>query len=412
MIHVSLDSRGRLTSLEAIPPERVESTASPQNFDWKTLFDAAGFDFAQFQAAQPTWNSLAASDTRAAWTGKWPGTNRDLRIEAAAFQGKPVYFALIGPWTHPQRMQPEEPSAGKKFGNVLGLILLISLIVFSSLLARRNYRQGRGDRDGAAHLAKVVFILLIGLWALRTHHVADFGELETLILTTSTALFLSGITFVLYLAAEPYVRKFWPHSIISWSRLLAGRVRDPLVGRDVLFGVVLGVVWVSIFKIDSLILARMGAAPNLYSTDFLDGTRRALGAWLYQVPSSILGTLEFFFLALGLKVLLRRDWIAAIAFVALFSALQSAGSKYPWVDVPVTIVVYSIAVLIIYRFGLISVACAVFTVDLLANVPFTADLSAWYMSTSIFALLSVIGLAIWGFHTSLAGEPLWKPDVS
>ena len=411
MIRVSLDPRGRLTFLEAIPPERFESTASSSNFDWKTLFDAAGFDMTQLQSAQPQWNSLASADVRAAWTGKWPGTNRDLRIEAAAFQGKPVYFALIGPWTHPQRMNPEESSLGKKFANVLGLTLLIALMVFSALLARRNHRQGRGDHEGAARLAKLVFILLLGLWMLRAHHVMDFGEVGTLILTTSTALFLSAMTFVLYLAAEPYVRKFWPHSIISWSRLLTGRIRDPLVGRDVMFGVVLGVIWIAIFKIAGLIAMRMGASPDLYSTDFLEGTRRVFGAWLYQVPASILATLEFFFLALGLKVLLRRDWLAAIAFVAIFSALRASGAAYLWVQVPLVIVVYSIAVLIIYRFGLISLACAVFTVDLLGNVPFTADLSAWYMGTSIFALLSVVALAAWGFHTSLAGGPLWNPDA-
>ena len=32
-----------------------------------------------------------------------------------------------------------------------------------------------------------------------------------------------------YLALEPYVRRLWPQALISWSRVLAGRVRDPLV---------------------------------------------------------------------------------------------------------------------------------------------------------------------------------------
>jgi hypothetical protein len=35
----------------------------------------------------------------------------------------------------------------------------------------------------------------------------------------------------------------------------------------------------------------------------------------------------------------------------------------------------------------------IFTVDMLANVPFSADFSAWYMPTSILALLSVVALA-------------------
>ena len=411
MIHLQLDPHGRLTSLEAIPPEHTDAKTASGTFEWKVLFDAAGLDLAQFQPAQPVWNSLAAYDARAAWTGKWPGTTRDVHVEAAVFQGKPVFFSLTGAWTQPQRMKPPDQTAGKKIGQVVGVILLISVIVSSVLLARRNYRQGRGDREGAIRLATVVFVLLMGLWLLRSHLVPGIGTFGLLILTVSTALFISGLTFVLYLAVEPYVRRFWPHSIISWSRLLSGRVRDPLVGRDALLGVVLGVVWIALFKIGHLITMRMGSAPELFSTDFLEGARRALGAWLYQVPSAIVATLQFFFLALGLKIVLRRDWLAAPAFVALFTALKTLGADYPRVDIPLTILIYSIAVLIMYRFGLVSLACAAFTVDLLANVPFTTDVSIWYMSTSIFALLSVFALAIWGFYTSLGGEPLWKPDV-
>jgi hypothetical protein len=53
----------------------------------------------------------------------------------------------------------------------------------------------------------------------------------------------------------------------------------------------------------------------------------------------------------------------------------------------------------------------VFTINLLANVPFSADFSAWYMPTSILALLSVVALAGWGFYHSLGGEPIWRPEI-
>ena len=48
---------------------------------------------------------------------------------------------------------------------------------------------------------------------------------------------------------------------------------------------------------------------------------------------------------------------------------------------------------------------------MLANVPFTTDFSAWYMPTSILALLSVVALAGWGFYHSLGGEPIWRPEI-
>ena len=66
---------------------------------------------------------------------------------------------------------------------------------------------------------------------------------------------------MLYLALEPWVRRRWPHAIISWSRLLSGQLRDPLVGRDILFGVMLGVVWILLFEIRFIPMMHMGAAP-------------------------------------------------------------------------------------------------------------------------------------------------------
>jgi hypothetical protein len=219
------------------------------------------------------------------------------------------------------------------------------------------------------------------------------------------------MTWMLYLALEPWVRRRWPQTIISWSRVLSGQFRDPLAGRDILFGVMLGVVWILIFQFRYVLMMRMGAAPALPQAEYLAGGREALGAWLMQVPASIFGTLQFFFLLLGLKVLLRKDWLAAIAFVAIFALPRGFTSSYLPVELPAWILIYAIAVLIVYRFGLIPLACAIFTVNMLANVPFTADFSAWYAATSVLALLSILALAAWGFYHSLGGEPLWRPEI-
>jgi predicted Ser/Thr protein kinase len=410
MVRLQLDQEGRLVAFEAIPPEKADAPApTPQAFDWKVLFAAAGLDISQYQSTQPLWNSLASPDTRAAWTGRWPGTDRALRVEAASFQGKPVYFYLIGEWTKPPRM-PQEDS-GKRAGQMILLGLLIMMLAGAVFLARRNYRQGRGDRDGAFRLAILVFAVLMVLWMLRSHLVAGLATLGLMILAISTALFLSGLIFVLYLALEPYVRRYWPHALISWSRLLSGRLRDPLVGRDILFGVLLGVIWISVFKASYFATMRMGAVPPLFSTDYLVSTRQALGMWLSQVPNAILGTLQFFFLLMGLKIVFKRDWICVVVFVAIFTVAKTVGAQYPVVEGVTSFVVYAIAALIVYRFGLVPLACAIFTVDLLVNVPFTADFSTWYLGSTMFALLSVVALAVWGFYTSLGGEPLWKVDV-
>jgi predicted Ser/Thr protein kinase len=418
MINLELDPQGRLTYFQAIPAQKLEprkddGAASPASvpFDWNRLFEAAGLDASKFQPAASTWNSLAAADARAAWTGVWPGSTRTLRVEAASFQGKPVFFSLIGDWTKPDRMNgTEKKSFGDKAGRIIGLILLVSALVGSMLLARRNYRHGRGDREGSLRLAVVMFALEMGLFLCRGHFPAVGETIGLSIIAISTALFISGASWMLYMAVEPWVRRNWPKTVISWSRLLAGGVRDALVGRDILFGVILGVVWILVFQIRYLFMIRMGASPALFSTDALMGGRQALGVWLQQWPASIQTTLVFFLILLGLKALLRKEWIAAIVFVAIFAVPRGLSNTYMKVELPAQILVYAIAVLIVLRFGLVPLACAIFTIDMMANVPFSADLSAWYMPTSILALLSVVVLAGWGFYHSLGGEPLWRGE--
>jgi len=417
MINLKLDPQGRLTYFEAIPPQKLDTKGPPvasaagvaPPFDWNVLFSAAALDRSKFQPAQPAWNSLAAADTRVAWTGVWPGTMRPLRVEAASFQGKPVFFSLIGAWTKPERMvNTEKKSLGEKAQRIIQLILIVSSLTGAVVLARRNYRRGRGDRQGALRLAIVMFLLEMALFLCLSHFPTIGDTIGLSIIAISTGLFLSAVMWTLYMAVEPWVRRHWPKTLISWSRLLAGNWRDPVVGRDILLGVALGVVWILVFQFRYIPEMHMGAAPGIGSTDALMGGRVALGAWLRQWPQSIQTTLIFFLVLLGLKVLLRKEWIAGLVFVAIFAVPRGLTSSYMAIELPTQIIVYAIALLIVIRFGLVPLACAIFTIDMTANIPFSSDFSTWYMPTSIMALLSVLALTAWGFYHSLGGRPLWK----
>jgi hypothetical protein len=115
MTLLRLNPRGNLTQLIAVPPqvEKPAGAASPP--DWAPLFSAAGLDPSKWPPAQPIWTPPVYSDARAAWTGSLAERpNIAMRIEAAAYRGKPVYFELIGPWTRPERMQPYQPTAGER----------------------------------------------------------------------------------------------------------------------------------------------------------------------------------------------------------------------------------------------------------------------------------------------------------
>ncbi len=411
MMTVWLDPQGHLVGFHAIPPELDTSSAPAKPVDWSPLFELAGLDPSKLQPAQPQWTSLASSDTRAAWTGTWPGSNRPLRVEAAAWHGKPVYFNTIGEWTHPYRMRPYQYAPGDKARQIIYISIFLALIAAAVLLARLNYRRGKGDSVGAFRIAKVIFVLQMLIWLSYEHFVPEVGTIGMLMMAVSSSLFMAALVWTLYVALEPYVRKFWPQTIISWSRILSGKIRDSLVARDVLFGVLLGLTWIVIFEGANLILLRLGEPYSLPSTDYLMGGRTALGATLFQIPGAIEFTLIFFAMLLILRIVLRNQWAAAAIFVAIWVGAKAIGSHHPAIDITSVILVYAIAALAIVRFGFVTLAVAVFVADTLGNVPLTADLSRWYSTATLLVPAIILGLTIWAFYAVLGGQKLIKGDL-
>ena len=411
MINVGLDATGRLVYFQELPPELEENPPAAKPVDWAPMFAAAGLDVSQLQSATPQWNSLVNSDTRAAWTGKWPESGRPLRVEAAAWRGKPVFFRMIGPWTRPERMRPFQQTTGRKIGQIVQVTLFLLVLFGAALLARRQYKRGKGDVQGASRLATFVFVVQMALWTAYCHFVPDIEGLGLFFTAMGTSLFAAALSWILYMALEPFVRRLWPQTIISWSRLVSGRVRDPLVGRDVLYGVMLGLTWVLILEIRFAVsVSRFATAPQLLWTDYLLGVRSTVGAWMMQLPNGIQGTLFFFIILVALRYLLRNQWVAAAGFVAIFTTLSLLNETHPGVAAVSGILVYGIAAFALVRFGLITLAVAVFVADTLLNVHITFDFSRWYAANAMSVPVVVLAIAAWGFWAALAGQKLIQGD--
>jgi hypothetical protein len=62
------------------------------------------------------------------------------------------------------------------------------------------------------------------------------------------------------------------------------------------------------------------------------------------------------------------------------------------------------------RYGLVTLTVALYTADLVLNIPVTWNASVWYFPNSTLALATIAALAIWGFYTALAGEVPWKTE--
>jgi serine/threonine protein kinase len=424
MITMWLDADGRLQWLQALPPQLEPSESAAQQpahgADWSALFAAAEIDPTQLHSVAPTWNSLAAADERKAWDGVWPGSGRPVHVEAAAWHGKPVYFNLVGPWTKPERMPNRRvQSANVKIeddrkGRIEGisfLTLVIILVLGGIWFAVRNIIRGRGDRKGAWRLAWVVFGIEVATFLFRAHFVPTTETLLPVVMAVSTALFAAGIMWVLYMALEPYVRRAWPQTIISWTRLVDGRVRDPLVGRDLVFGVLIGMSWILVYELGTWFEIHTGAPFTIPVSEFLLGTREALAMCFSIAVNSIMGTLMFFLTLVLLRVLVRNRWLAAVLFVLIYSLPKIVTSDHVFAATLVWVPIEAIAAIAVVRFGLIALGVACFMANLLLNVPYTLDFSNWYAAHCVFIVLLFVALGVWGFYLSLAGKQLWKDEL-
>jgi serine/threonine-protein kinase len=412
MTYAVLAPSGRLEYFEAVPPQVDSAKGAAPAADWPALFKAAGLDMAQFKPTEPEWMPPQGSDTRAAWTGAAPGrAGVPLRVEAAAYRGKPVNFQLVWPWTRPERMQPYPVTVQQRVGITVLLALFLAVLIGGVLLARRNLRLGRGDRRGAFRLAVFVLVLLMLAWGITAHHLPTPYEFGQFVQGTSFALFLAASVWLLYIGLEPYVRRRWPNSIISWSRVLAGQFRDPLVGRDVLIGVALGVGMCLIELLENFAEGWFGRFPpeplTLYLSPLL-GAREMIGQLFRLVSSELFAALAFFFLLFLLRLLLRKDWLAAAVFVLVFVAILALPGSYPLVDAVFMVLTFGSVIFTLMRFGLFPLVAFLIASDALFDFPHTTHLSAWYAGSTYLSVLLVLALAVYSFRVSLAGRPIFS----
>jgi hypothetical protein len=142
-ILITLDTEGHLVSMRAVPPQ-VQSSGMPVPApEWTAFFDEAGLDLSQWTPSGTHWGPLTYADTRNAWQGTLPNQpDIPVRIEATAFQGKPVSFEIIGPWTRPERMEPSQPIRREiGWGNtaVLPVLLLVIAAILGGLIYKHFY---------------------------------------------------------------------------------------------------------------------------------------------------------------------------------------------------------------------------------------------------------------------------------
>jgi len=429
--YLELAADGRLVELRVVPSRDDAAPASAAEFDWSPLFAAAGLEPARLTAAAPGRGPVYAFDRRAAWESDVE--NERVRVEAAARHGRATYFRVAPKWMAetPARRIVATP-LGQHGGEAaprawpllawLNAALILGSIAFLTVLALHNLRLGRGDRRSAYRLS--VFMagmpalgeVLTRHWtlALGSAESAGVGPLASIVETLGSPLFVALVTWLTYVGLEPHVRRRWPHLLIASTRLLDGRLRDPLVGRSVLMGVLAAI---ASFVLISAILSISGLAGwGFVLPASAPGTLNGLVPFVgyLATAASLLTWFSLNCLAVLLlaRLVLRSTLGAWIGLAALFLTMYLAWGRvffgsYPAVVVPFALALAAASVLVFRAGGIL--AFAVFSVVLmvLRDTPWMFALTSWYARPAWFAAALIAGLAFWGFRNVLGRQSVF-----
>lgn len=229
---------------------------------------------------------------------------------------------------------------------------------------------------------------------------------------------------MMYMGFEPFVRRRWPHVLISWTRLLMGRFRDPLVGRDILIGCIFGIGLVFSRRMAMIIPIWAGGLPPLIiepigefhamMSSMMSSTN--LISELFK-PWYMFFAMWHLFIIFAFRIILRKQWIAVVVYVLIFSLLYSmegpvwSSSIARLINILCNAFWLILLAAALLRFGLLPMVVAMLFNARFTHLHTTLDFSSWYASGSLVVLLFMSSIAIYGFHTSLAGRSLFKDEL-
>jgi predicted Ser/Thr protein kinase len=404
MLTLRLDMQGNLLFLRGVPPQ-VETGEPSRNLDWSLLFAEAGLDKTQFVPASPKWAPPDSFDFRADWEGRLPDRPDILiHVTAAAYHGVPVYFQLIAPWDQPWRGDPSSQTRMPASSDVLTAawpLLMASYLLVAGYFARRNVRRGRGDAKGALRLASFAILANCIYGFFVYHYVPQAEYISVQFILLGAPLLFALLAWLGYMAVEPYGRQSWPKLMVSWQRLLNGRLRDPLVGRDVLFGIVAGSAVGTIFLAVGALSHNSAASP--VDGYFGQGLLPSIGHCFLLLFGASFYALFYFALLSVMTGLLRRPRLGLVALALIMLLLNAQTTA---LDFALTVLFVVVFLAVLVRIGLVAAAAFFFILLTVGTSP-PLVLDQWYAGRAVIALLAPLTLLFWGFYVSLGSQPVF-----
>ena len=400
---VVLDCAGRLKQLEILPDSRHgKRSASTAPADFTPLFQGAELHPQDLKPVQPTAIPPMFVSAQFAWDGVYPENPAEkIHIEAASLDGKPVFFNIRESWQDDAdrrgiEIEPDLPIGRNIF---LQATLIIAATLSGLVLAWRNLRAGRGDSEGAQKLAGLFLILGLLIWILCASHVPQlFIEMRSFFRALGVILVPAAVVWMFYLALEPYVRKTWPETVISWSRALGGKLIDPVIASHVLAGLAVGVAATILAELTNLLpmyFGRAAAIPDLRMLVRLLARENPTAVAIWSLLEAFYIGLLYLLTLVVFLIVFRRKWAAGAAFVVVCGLSNLQWISPSWVQWSQSALVMCLILLLLVRYGLVAAIAGMWCMYLFRFLPITADMTVWYSNQTRYAvvLISVIAVA-------------------
>ena len=345
---VELDGNGRLVGFRKVPPAHFtltpdEKMPPARNVNcWSKWLpeDRLGFSLdhlipledSQSISALPIPTPPYPFDQIRVWRREAEDDSPTHYVVAASFRDQLTHFETFSV----EDSAPHETSF--EFMNGLNVVLFACAL----FLIYPNWRRGRIDRRGLTHGAVAIFTISMLVWLLSAKHVLGTDELGILWFGVATSLFYAARFGLWYCALEPLVRRLWPESLITWTRCIAGRVRDPLVGRDLLIGCLFAVLHLATASLITLTIWWLGSGriplqPSQPQT--LQGVSGEVALITHVIALGFYVSCYLMVLLAFLRRILPNLLVAGFVFAAIqvmaWAVLPGLGNDKPMIDIAI-----------------------------------------------------------------------------
>src|SRR5262249_2572750 len=319
---VILEASGDLRTFQTLA---APSCRAPDGrVDWRWWFETARLNPGDFVTAEPGASVGVPHDRQFAWQAR--GGVAPV-VQGALLDGCVVYFR-VG-----REGAPADIGSGAVFTTHRGAVAeaffwtaIVVVFVGAIALTIRNVTRERGHRQAANWIAIIVLGGGVVAGLPRAHHVPSVIEETSFVLgVTGWSAIWAAFCWVGYLGLEPPLRRHAPQVLGAWTRVFAGRLRDSVVGRDVLIGVAGGLALVALATIRFRLWPDRSAAMVLYhALETLRSWRRFTFVQLLAALDAVQTAVAAGLLVALVRPIVRRVTVAA-CLVALLSIPISIG---------------------------------------------------------------------------------------